>query len=165
MASKERLLELLQPILSTVRTIDPAAPGAAERLEALLPFSSEPLRTLRQLVREGVAAGWLCDRENAGVRFSRVLKAAPGEWSIDAVHMSTEGMGHVHPKGEIDLCFAVEGAPRFDGRPEGWTVYPPSSWHVPTVQGGAMDILYFLPEGAIGFGPKPEGARGVGLQA
>jgi hypothetical protein len=34
-------------------------------------------------------------------------------------------------------------------------VYPPKSWHVPTVEHGVMDILYFLPGGAITFEPKP----------
>ena len=69
--------------------------------------------------------------------------------------MSAPGPGHTHPNGEIDLCFAVDGAPTFDGHPPGWTVYPPGSWHVPTVAGGVMDILYFLPGGAIRFEPQP----------
>jgi hypothetical protein len=69
--------------------------------------------------------------------------------------MAKPGPGHTHPNGEIDLCFAVSGAPRFDGNAPGWTVYPPNSWHVPTVEGGVMDILYFLPGGAIRFEPKP----------
>ncbi|HJL17019.1 MAG TPA: DUF4863 family protein, partial [Sandaracinaceae bacterium LLY-WYZ-13_1] len=75
--------------------------------------------------------------------------------SIDCVHMDRPGPGHTHPNGEIDLCFAVRGEPTFDGHPPGWTVYPPGSWHVPTVEGGVMDILYFLPGGAIRFEPNP----------
>jgi hypothetical protein len=35
---------------------------------------------------------------------------------------------------------------------------------VPTVDGGVMDI-YFLPAGAMKFGPQPEGSTAVGLQA
>jgi hypothetical protein len=150
--SVEKLQEALKPVLELVRTTTPDAAA----LERAMPVGSPAMQALKKLVREGVEARWLCDRENAGVRFSRVMKAdAGGGLSVDAVHMSGPGAGHTHPNGEIDLCFAVSGAPKFDGHAEGWTVYPPGSWHVPTVAGGAMDILYFLPGGAIRFEPKP----------
>lgn len=155
MTNKETLLAALEPVLETVRGIDPSAPGGAARLQEALPIESETLTHLAKLVREGIEAGWLCDREAGGIRFSRVLKAGEGALSIDAVHMDKAGPGHTHPNGEIDLCFAVSGDPTFDGNPPGWTVYPPGSWHVPTVKGGVMDILYFLPDGAIRFEPKP----------
>jgi hypothetical protein len=152
---KEQLLELLQPICERIAKLDAAEADAARaELERALPASS--LAEVRKLVRSGVEARWLCDRENAGVRFSRLAKTTPSGLSIDAVHMSGPGGAHTHPNGEFDLCFAVSGAPRFDGRSEGWTVYAPGSWHVPTVSGGAMDILYFLPGGAIVFGDRPK---------
>jgi hypothetical protein len=150
--SLPRLHEALQPLLTALAN----GPLDAAALEKQFPVSSPQLQALKKLVREGVDARWLCDRENGGVRFSRVLKADPARpLSVDAVHMSGPGAGHTHPSGEIDLCFAVSGDPRFDGRPEGWTVYAPGTWHVPTVSGGVMDILYFLPGGAIRFEPKP----------
>jgi hypothetical protein len=151
--SVEKLVATLQPLLTRLATLDASKPAeAAAQLNRELPL--EKLAELKALVRQGVEARWLCDRENAGVRFSRVLKAGPtAPFSIDAVHMSTPGAAHTHPAGEFDLCFAAEGDPRFDGAKEGWVVYPPNSWHVPTVSGGAMDILYFLPGGAIKFGP------------
>ena len=65
--------------------------------------------------------------------------------------MTAPGPMHVHPQGEIDLCFAEDGEPTFDGQPPGWVVYPPGSKHVPTVAGGKMLILYLLPGGAIEF--------------
>lgn len=154
--NEQDLDDALEPVLEVVRTIDPAAGDAAERLAAELPLDGPVLARLRVLVREGVEAGRLAERESAGIRFGRVRKARSDiDLSIDCVHMDRPGLGHTHPMGEIDLCFAVSGDPTFDGRPPGWTVYPPGSWHVPTVEGGAMDILYFLPGGAIRFEPKP----------
>lgn len=176
--SKEALLAALQPILQALPAIDVSDPAQA-RAELERRFPPASLTALRALVRQGVEERWLCDKENAGVRFSRVQKAiappsrgnagggtgvddnGPATWSIDAVHMSGAALGHTHPNGEIDLCFAVPAAgesatdARFDDQREGWVVYDKATWHVPTVTGGAMDILYFLPGGAIRFEDQP----------
>ena len=165
MANREDLMDALAPLLAAVRETNVTDPNAAATLAAKFPIDSPQMQKVKQLMREGVEAKWLCDRENDGVRYSRVQKSADGSLSIDAVHMSGAGMAHTHPGGEFDLSFAVSGAPKFDGRPEGWTVYAPGSWHVPTVEGGVMDILYFLPAGAMKFGPQPSGTTPVGLQA
>lgn len=165
MANASDLLAALEPLLQTLATLDAKDPAAAAKtLRERFPLDGPVLTAVRALVREGVEAKWLCERENGGVRFGRVAKSTHG-FSLDAVHMSGPGAGHTHPNGEFDLCFAVSGSPRFDGQPEGWTVYGPMTWHVPTVEGGVMDILYFLPGGALRFEPKPDGATGVGLQA
>lgn len=163
--SVEKLLTALQPLLTRISTLDVTKPAeAAATLNREFPIAK--LADLKALVRQGVEARWLCDRENAGVRYSRVLKAGPtAPLSVDAVHMGTAGAAHTHPGGEFDLSFAVEGDPSFDGAKEGWVVYGPNSWHIPTVQGGVMDILYFLPQGAMKFGEYSEGATKVGLQA
>jgi hypothetical protein len=156
-SDRDTLNALLEPVIEQVRAIDPSDPEAVAKLAAALPLDGEAMTRLRALVREGVEARWLADREANGVWFSRVRKATgEGDVSIDCVHMNGPGPGHTHPNGEIDLCFAASGEPEFDGRGAGWIVYPPGSWHVPTVSGGAMDILYFLPGGAIRFEPKPE---------
>jgi hypothetical protein len=165
MANREDFIDALAPLLAAIRETNVTDPNAAAALAAKLPIDSPQVQKVKQLMREGVEAKWLCERENEGVRYSRVKKSADGSLSIDAVHMSGPGMAHTHPGGEFDLCFAVSGSPTFDGRPEGWTVYAPGSWHVPTVEGGVMDILYFLPAGAMQFGPRPEGSTAVGLQA
>lgn len=150
------LVEALTHVTRRLADVRCDDPEAAAKLEAALPFAGPELTTLRALVRAAVESGEVADRENDGVRFSRVKKAtSDGDLSIDVVHMAKPALGHTHPNGEIDLCFAVGGEPRFDGKPEGWQVFPPGSWHVPTVTGGAMDILYFLPGGAIRFEPKP----------
>ena len=69
--------------------------------------------------------------------------------SIDAVRLSGPGVWHRHTSGEVDLCFASGDEPRFDGQAEGWVVFSPGSDHVPTVEGGTMDILYFIPGGQL----------------
>jgi len=163
MATKEDLMKALQPILDVLKTINPSDPAAAAALSRALPLDGDVLKTVRQLLREGVEARWLCDREAGPIRYSRVQKLDPSGFSIDAVHMAAAGAAHTHPQGEIDLSFAVSGSPTFDGQPEGWVVYSPNTWHTPTVQGGAMDILYFLPGGAMQFGPRPDGATPVGV--
>jgi len=156
MSNVEMFKDALKPLLEVVATIDPADPSAKALLDEKLPPTGPVVAGVAKLMREGVEAGWICDREAGGVKFSRVQKANDGgSLSVDAVHMSAPGPGHTHPNGEIDLCFAVDGEPRFDGNAPGWTVYPPGSWHVPTVEGGVMDILYFLPGGAIRFEEKP----------
>lgn len=152
MSDREHLLMLLTPVLEAVARLDLTNPDAARAaIEARCPFASDPVQAIGRALRAGVAAGTLCERENQGVRFGRVRKAGPDGVSVDAVHMAQAGVGHTHPNGEVDLCFAVDGAPLFDGRGPGWTVYGPGTWHVPTVAGGAMDILYFLPGGQIVF--------------
>ena len=152
----ESLRSALAPVLGVLREIDPNDPEAGAKLTVRLPMDDPRLARLRTLVRDGVAAGTLAERESGGIRFGRIVEASdPDELSIDCVHMDRAGPGHTHPRGEIDLCFSVSGSPTFDGRAEGWVVYPAGSWHVPTVAEGAMDILYFLPGGAIRFEPRP----------
>lgn len=167
MATRDDVMTALQPVLELVRALGPLAPHeASARLSRELPLDGPVLRNVRAVLRAAVESRAVCDRENAGVRYSRLVKAdGPAALSIDLVHMTGPGAAHLHPNGEVDLCFAVDPGARFDGRAEGWTVYGPDSWHVPTVDGGAMDIVYFLPGGAIQFGAKPESATAVGLQA
>ena len=150
---KAELHEQLAPLLSSLRDVDMAKPDQVrDDLCSRFPLDTPDMQKLRELFRQGREKGFLCYREAGGVAFSRVQKAeAAGQWSIDAVHMSAPGPAHTHPNGEVDLCFAVDGQPLFDGNAAGWTVYGPGSSHAPTVTGGTMDILYFLPDGAIEF--------------
>ncbi len=157
MATREDLLAALDPLLALVRTLDLDHPDdALATLKERFPLEGKALGQVRALLREGVRDGWLCEKENDGIRFSRLKKTGDDDIVIDLVHMAKPGPGHLHPNGEVDLCFAVSGEPRFDGNEPGFTVYPPGSWHVPSVEGGVMDIVYFLPRGAIEFGPKPQ---------
>jgi hypothetical protein len=156
MPASPALLEALGQVTTRLAGVSCDDPDAAAKLEALMPYAGPEITKLRELVRAAVEARDVAERENDGVRFSRLKKAQiDGDLSIDVVHMAKPALGHTHPNGEIDLCFAVSGDPRFDGKPEGWQVFPKGSWHVPTVSGGAMDILYFLPGGAIRFEAQP----------
>ncbi len=109
---------------------------------------------LRDLCRQGVDEGWLCQHEAGGIRYGRVFKPADDlhRFSVDVVEMDeVVGPHHAHPNGEIDLVMPSEGDARFDGHGAGWVVYPAGSAHHPTVSGGRALVLYLLPEGSIEF--------------
>jgi hypothetical protein len=115
---------------------------------------SDSYRELQQSCLQGVAEGWLCDREAGGIRYGRVFK--PSEdlhgFSVDVVDMDdVVGPHHSHPQGEIDLVMPLEGDARFDDHPAGWVVYSAGSAHRPTVSGGRALVLYLLPGGSIEF--------------
>ncbi|KAA3607501.1 MAG: DUF4863 family protein [Planctomycetota bacterium] len=144
----------LQTLLQFAAELDLSKPAEARRaLEERFPFDGEFVQGIHQSMRAGVAAGELCDQGADPVRYSRLFKAGEDSFglSADAVLMSAPGPLHEHPDGEIDLCFAEDGDPKFDGQAPGWVVYGPGSKHVPTVEGGTMLILYLLPNGAIRF--------------
>lgn len=112
---------------------------------------------LKRECEAGVAEGWLCNREHAGIRYCRVFKPADDlrRFSVDVVDMrDIAGGHHVHPNGEIDLLMPLEGDAKFDGHPAGWCVYGQGTAHWPTVSGGRALVLYLLPEGKIEFTGK-----------
>jgi hypothetical protein len=115
---------------------------------------SASFESLVAACRQGVAEGWLCNREGGGIRYGRIFKPAADlhGFSVDVVDMTDiAGPHHAHPLGEIDLIMPVDGNASFDGRPAGWLVCPPGSAHRPTVAGGRALVLYLLPEGRIDF--------------
>jgi Domain of unknown function (DUF4863) len=148
--TKEQFVELLRPIAAALQAFDFAQQTPAPAVQQRVPFTGPPVAAVRNAAMAAVDSPWLLPKESAGIRFGRVAKDLHG-FSVDAVLMDKPGPKHRHPNGEIDLCFARHGAPRFDGHPEGWVVYGPDSTHVPTVKDGEMLILYFLPGGAIEF--------------
>jgi hypothetical protein len=144
----------LRPLLDFAAALDLSDPDAARTaLERDFPFDGSFVQELGAAMQEAAAAGRICDHGAPPLQYSRLFGESEESagLSADAVLMSAPGPLHEHPEGEIDLCFALEGAPRFDGNPPGWTVYGPGSRHVPTVEGGTMLILYLLPDGAIRF--------------
>lgn len=118
------------------------------------PAAGEVFQQINAACQAGVANGWLCQREAAGIRFGRVFK--PDEdlqgFSVDVVHMKdVVGPHHVHPNGEIDLIMPLNPEAKFDGCGAGWMVYSAGSAHCPTVTDGEALVLYLLPQGAIQF--------------
>jgi hypothetical protein len=123
-------------------------------LNARCGAGSPGFEAIKQACIQGVAEGWLCEREGGGIRYGRVFKAedALARFSVDVVDMQDiAGPHHTHPNGEIDLIMPLEGEATFDGRPAGWCVYPPGTAHRPTVAAGRALVLYLLPEGQIKF--------------
>lgn len=150
--SNETLIELVRPILDHLAKADLSAPDKAiAELNAAFPPDSAYVKSIRKLFSEGIAAGWLCDKKGGAASFSRVAKTgeATKGFSIDAVRLEGPGVWHRHTTGEVDLCFSDTPDARFDGFSEGWVVFAPGSAHVPTSTAGAMNILYFIPNGAL----------------
>jgi hypothetical protein len=147
-------LDTIKDLIDFAATLDLSdAKSAKEKLDAEFPFDSERVQQWGELMRVGVAEGILCDKGKPPMQYSRISKNIPetNNFSCDAVLMNGAGPNHIHPNGEVDLCFAVDGEPRFDCNEPGWTVYGVGSQHIPTVTGGMMLILYLLPGGALEF--------------
>lgn len=164
-----RLRELLSPVLAKVAALDPASRDAPEQiaalereLEAAFPFDGEHVQAIGAEIARGVDEGWLCNRGDAHARFCRLSKATPEthDLSIDIVSLIGDAVEHTHPKGEVTIGFRATddqsrddaqagGEPSFDGRGTGWVFLPPGSRHVPAVSGHRMNLIYFLPAGAV----------------
>lgn len=115
---------------------------------------SPSYQQLKQSCQQGVAEGWLCNREGGGIRYGRIFKPADdlAGFSVDVVDMQDiVGPHHRHPNGEIDLIMPLEGEALFDQQAAGWLVYPAGSAHSPTVTQGRALVLYLLPQGSIEF--------------
>lgn len=151
--SLEAFQAALLPLRHFIQTLDPNDPTTSqEKLAKRYPLNSDEIQNIAKQFVLGCDEGWLCHKEAGGIHFSRVYKNQnENECAIDAVKMSGKGPGHTHPNGEFDLCLPTSGEPKFDGQKSAWVVYPPNSWHEPTVSSGSMNILYFLPNGAIRF--------------
>lgn len=148
--TKDQFVELLRPIAAALQPVDVDAADAATAAERAAPFAGPLVAAVRTAAIASIGSDWLLPRAQGGIRFGRVAKDLHG-FSVDAVLMDVPGPRHRHPNGELDLCFATRGEPKFDGHVPGWVVYGRESVHVPTVRGGEMLILYFLPGGAIDF--------------
>ncbi len=145
----------LRGMIAALDSVDPAAPeDAMVHLNREHGFDTPHVTRIFELCQQGLADGWLAPRE-AGphVRFGRLEKDMGG-YAVDAVVMEdARGMGHTHTRGELNMCFALNGQPKFDGHPPGWVVFAPGSHHIPTVTGGTMLFIYFTPGGEVVWDP------------
>lgn len=156
----QELLELLAPILARVTELDIGSHTSKTELRTLeasleheFPHAGEHVQAIGRAIERGIAAGELANRGEADARFSRVAKASPATCglSIDIVSMIGSGLEHTHPAGEITIGFPVQpsSACRFEGRAPGWVCLGPGSRHIPRVEGERMNLIYFLPGGAV----------------
>lgn len=157
------LLDLLEPVLARVAALDPGARSTPEQIRELeqtlereFPVAGEHVQAIGRELARGVREGWLANRGDPESRFSRLAKPAPEthNLSIDVVSMIGDAIEHTHPKGEVTIGFPADPAAdpkscQFEGRPPAWVFLPPGSRHVPSVRGGRMNLIYFLPEGAV----------------
>lgn len=148
-----RFVELIATVTGAIADQPIETPLGAV-LNAKFPAGGALLEELQALCLQGCAEGWLCAREQGGIKFGRPVKPGPAThgFSVDVVDMDDiVGPHHRHPNGEIDLVMPFDSGAAFDGVGEGWKVYGPGTAHRPTVSGGRALVLYLLPEGAIEF--------------
>lgn len=159
---QEKLLELLTPILVEVASLDPGSRTSDEQtdeleriLESKFPWDGERIQAIGQEIERGVADGWLCNRGDDSARFSRLAKPTDDTagLSIDVVSMTGDAVDHTHPNGEVTIGFPAAGEDaqtvKFEKRPPGWVFCRAGSRHIPHVDGGRMNLIYFLPDGAV----------------
>ena len=160
--SQRNLLRLLAPVCRRIADLHPEqrheAASVAELevvLEREFPSSGSEMLIVAEELRSGIAAGWACNRGPEEARFSRLAKPGPEThgFSIDAVSMIGKAIDHTHPLGEVTIGFPADPKAasdcQFEGRKPGWVFLPPKSRHVPTVTSDRMNLIYFLPEGAV----------------
>jgi hypothetical protein len=148
--TKEEFANVMSEVTRAVAG-KPVDAALAKMLNDQFPASGAKFRAIRAACDQAIKDGWMCDREQGGIKFGRVVKDLDG-FSIDVVHMTdVVGPHHRHPDGEIDLVMPIDAAAKFDGHGAGWVAYGPDSAHKPTVTEGAALVLYLLPGGAIEF--------------
>lgn len=149
-------IEIFAPILSFLET-QTVDTQLQYTLSKKFPLASDLIQSIKEWCLASVSNGSIRMRGPKSLRFGNVLHQKRNNYGfrIDIVDMTGVGPGHVHPLGEINLCFAIEctdnGGTSFDSISEGWVVKQPNSWHKPTVRNGRMVIVYFLPNGNVLF--------------
>lgn len=149
-------IDVFEPILEFLQT-QAVDTQLQYTLSKKFPLSSSTIQSIKDWCLTGLQDGSIRMRGPNSLRFGNLLHQKQNDFGfrIDIVNMTGVGPGHVHPLGEINLCFSVEnfgeGLTSFDGVSEGWVVKQPGSWHKPTVRHGRMVIVYFLPKGQVQF--------------
>lgn len=151
--SVENFTQLVSKVTQKIAGL-PVDKNLQTLLNETFPPDSQVFKDIRNAIEKGIAEGWMCQYENGGVKYGRVVKPTPllNGCSIDVVEMADcKGMHHGHSEGEIDMIIPIDPNAKFDGHPAGWLVYEPGSAHNPTVSDGKAWVLYLLPNGKIEF--------------
>ncbi len=116
--------------------------------------------TLLRLLRQGIDEGWACYAEIDGPDYKRgriaEASAQTRGFTVESGKLrNVLGNYHRHPRGEINMIGPVDPTGRFCGNGAGWKVFPPDSCHYPTVTGGTVTMLFFLPGGEIEYKNPP----------
>jgi hypothetical protein len=149
----EKFTNLISSITSRIQG-KPLDKQLEAELNETFPPGGEVFESVFNACRQGVAEGWMCNREGGGMKYGRVIKPDPNihGFSVDVVeYADLKGPHHRHPNGEIDMIMPLDATAKFDGHGKGWLVYGPDSAHNPTISEGKALVLYLLPEGAIEF--------------
>lgn len=122
--------------------------------------STDRFNVLLTLLRAGIAEGWACYNEIAGPDYRRgriaEASAATHGFTVESGKLKNVlGNYHRHPKGEINMIGPVDATGQFCGDGVGWKVFAPDSCHYPTVTGGTVTLLFFLPGGLIEYKNPP----------
>ncbi len=147
----QRLREVLKPVIDTVH--DSRWDGAlAGTLNEAFGPGTETFSAIGEACRSGIEDGWMGIEGDDRRKGGRVLEPGPAthDLSVDVVEIADIiGPHHRHPGGEVCAVLPVTEGARFDGKPQGWCVYPPGSAHWPSATGGRVRVMFFLPGGAI----------------
>ncbi|WP_166363525.1 DUF4863 family protein [Pseudomonas akapageensis] len=116
--------------------------------------TTEAYAKLLRLLRKGIEEGWACYAQIDGPDYCRgqLAKATdnPNGYSVESGMLrDVQGNYHLHPRGEINMIGPVDDGATFCGSGAGWKVFEPGSQHYPTVKGGKVTMLFFLPGGEI----------------
>jgi hypothetical protein len=135
---------------------------AVATLQSKYPLGGDYLVEVRRLCQRGVDDGWLgSSGQAASWTFSLCKPSKYFPYSIEAARLAGTGPSHAHPKGEVTLCWALDGKPTFCSLDPGWIVFAPGTKHAPVVGGGTMFLLHFFPNGEVDWKVqvRPEAAR------
>ena len=75
--------------------------------------NGDTVRAIEAACRTGIAEGWMCNREHAGIRYGRVIKPsdATNGFSVDVVEMNNISGGHHRHRGAGELPWVAVGRP------------------------------------------------------
>lgn len=157
--SKAALLEAVQELLAFIGS-KPLDAALQAQLNDRYGPSTQRFGTLLALLRAGIDEGWACYAEVDGPDYRRGRIAEASEathgFTVESAKLrNVKGNYHRHPRGEINMIGPVDPTGTFCGSGAGWRVFEANSSHYPTVAGGTVTFLFFLPGGSIEYQAGP----------